>query len=91
MRYWGIFIANNGCRSANHGRGKKRHAIWRRRLVTQQQHKTKVRAATAAHPRHPRGIVQLKIKPHHRLHVAAISLTGDEGSSSPMSFLGKER
>jgi hypothetical protein len=25
------------------------------------------------------------------LHVAAMSLTGDEGSSSPMSFLGKER
>jgi hypothetical protein len=32
---------------------------------------------------------------HHprsgRLHVAAMSLTGDEGSSSPMSFLGKEK
>jgi len=32
---------------------------------------------------------------HHprsgRLHVAAMSLTGDEGSSGPMSFLGKER
>jgi hypothetical protein len=32
---------------------------------------------------------------HHqrsgRLHVDAMSLTSDEGSSSPMSFLGKER
>jgi len=34
-------------------------------------------------------LCKLKIKPHRRLHVAAISLTGDEGSSSPMSFLGK--
>jgi hypothetical protein len=25
------------------------------------------------------------------LHVAAISLTGDEGSSNPISFLGRER
>jgi hypothetical protein len=31
---------------------------------------------------------------HHprsgRLHVAAMSLTGDEGASGPMSFLGKK-
>ncbi len=44
------------------------------------------------------GVKQNKKQSHHlhhpqsgRLHVAAMSLTGDEGSSSPMSFLGKER
>jgi len=41
------------------------------------------------------GVKQFKKQSHHlhhprsgRLHVAAMSLTGDEGSSGPMSFLG---
>jgi len=44
------------------------------------------------------GVKQNKKQSHHlhhpqsgRLHVAAMSLTGDERSSGPMSFLGKER
>ena len=51
-----------------------------------------------ASPARPMGIKQNKKQSHRlhhprsdRLHAAAMSLTGDEGSSGPMSFLGKER